>query len=68
MQDELIFESAADFPVYEAGYYDAELLDATMQMHAPDAYKDVGEVVGTCHGAGLGKMVARLRPIGCVKG
>jgi tRNA-splicing ligase RtcB len=35
---------------------------------APDAYKDVSEVVGTCHGAGLGRMVARLRPIGCVKG
>jgi tRNA-splicing ligase RtcB len=35
---------------------------------APDAYKDVGEVVGTCDGAGLGRRVARLRPIGCVKG
>jgi len=34
----------------------------------PEAYKDVDEVVRTCHGAGISKMVARLRPIGCMKG
>jgi tRNA-splicing ligase RtcB (3'-phosphate/5'-hydroxy nucleic acid ligase) len=35
---------------------------------APYAYKDVSEVVETCEGAGLTKVVARLRPVGVVKG
>ena len=35
---------------------------------APFAYKDVDEVVRTCEHAGLAGRVARLRPIGVVKG
>ena len=35
---------------------------------APFAYKDVDEVVATCEQARLGRRVARLRPIGVVKG
>ena len=35
---------------------------------APYAYKDVSEVVAACEGAGLSKIVARLRPVGVVKG
>ncbi len=35
---------------------------------APFAYKDVDEVVVTCERARLGRRVARLRPIGVVKG
>lgn len=35
---------------------------------APGAYKDVDEVVKVSHDAGIGKTVARLRPIGVVKG
>jgi tRNA-splicing ligase RtcB len=35
---------------------------------APYAYKDPGEVVGVCQRAGLSKVVARLRPVGVVKG
>jgi len=35
---------------------------------APVAYKDVDEVVRTCERAGLARRVARLRPIGVVKG
>ena len=35
---------------------------------APYAYKDATEVVETCEGAGLSKVVARLRPVGVVKG
>ncbi|MBN2580558.1 MAG: RtcB family protein [Pirellulales bacterium] len=34
----------------------------------PDAYKDVSLVVDVVHRAGLAKKVARLRPIGVVKG
>jgi len=35
---------------------------------APFAYKDVDEVVATCERSGLAKRVARLRPLGVVKG
>ncbi|MDO8480944.1 MAG: RtcB family protein [Nanoarchaeota archaeon] len=35
---------------------------------APLAYKDVDEVVRVSHDAGIGKMVAQLKPIGVVKG
>ena len=35
---------------------------------APYAYKDVGEVVDVCVRAGLAAAVARLRPVGVVKG
>jgi len=35
---------------------------------APYAYKDASEVVRSCEIAGLSKVVARLRPVGVVKG
>jgi tRNA-splicing ligase RtcB len=35
---------------------------------APAAYKDVDEVVATCERAGLARRVARLRPLGVLKG
>jgi tRNA-splicing ligase RtcB len=35
---------------------------------APYAYKDVERVVGVVHDAGLARRVARLRPLGVVKG
>jgi tRNA-splicing ligase RtcB len=35
---------------------------------APYAYKDVSQVVRACEGAGLSRTVARLRPVGVVKG
>jgi len=35
---------------------------------APAAYKDVDEVVASCEQAGLARRVARLRPVGVVKG
>lgn len=34
----------------------------------PDAYKDVNQVVDVVHRAGISKKVARMRPIGVVKG
>lgn len=34
----------------------------------PEAYKDVARVVSVVHHAGLSKMVARLRPMGVIKG
>lgn len=35
---------------------------------APEAYKDVDEVVAVCEAAGLSRRVARLRPLGVLKG
>jgi tRNA-splicing ligase RtcB len=35
---------------------------------APEAYKDIDRVVEVCHQAGLSHKVARLRPLGVVKG
>ena len=35
---------------------------------APDSYKDVTQVVDTCHEAGLSNKCVRLRPIACIKG
>ena len=35
---------------------------------APDAYKDVSQVVEVAHGVGLALKVARLRPLGVIKG
>ena len=35
---------------------------------APLAYKDVSQVVETCEGAGISRVVARLRPVGVIKG
>jgi tRNA-splicing ligase RtcB len=35
---------------------------------APEAYKDIDKVVEVCHQAGLSHKVARLRPLGVIKG
>ncbi|RLJ01650.1 MAG: RNA-splicing ligase RtcB, partial [Candidatus Aenigmatarchaeota archaeon] len=35
---------------------------------APGVYKDVDEVVRVCQEAGIARIVARLRPIGVIKG
>jgi tRNA-splicing ligase RtcB (3'-phosphate/5'-hydroxy nucleic acid ligase) len=42
--------------------------DRGLAEEAPAAYKDVDEVVATCERAGLAQRVARLRPLGVVKG
>jgi tRNA-splicing ligase RtcB (3'-phosphate/5'-hydroxy nucleic acid ligase) len=44
------------------------LSDAGLAEEAPDAYKDVDEVVRVCEQAGLSRRVARLTPVGVVKG
>ncbi len=40
----------------------------TLAEEAPSAYKDVNEVVDVAHNAGIAKKVARMRPLGVVKG
>jgi tRNA-splicing ligase RtcB len=41
---------------------------ATVAEEIPAAYKDVAEVVKVVEQAGIGKIVARLRPMAVVKG
>jgi tRNA-splicing ligase RtcB (3'-phosphate/5'-hydroxy nucleic acid ligase) len=41
---------------------------STMTEEMPEAYKDVSEVVRVVHGAGISKMVAKLRPMAVIKG
>jgi len=41
---------------------------ATLVEEAPEAYKDVSQVVEVVHQAGISSKVARLRPWGVVKG
>jgi tRNA-splicing ligase RtcB (3'-phosphate/5'-hydroxy nucleic acid ligase) len=41
---------------------------ATVAEEMPEAYKDVADVVDVVHGAGLSRKVARMRPMGVVKG
>jgi tRNA-splicing ligase RtcB len=41
---------------------------STLAEEAPEAYKDVNRVVEICHQAGLSLKVAKLRPLGVVKG
>ena len=40
----------------------------TLKEEIPEAYKDVSQVVEVVHKAGLAKKVARLRPLGVIKG
>ena len=41
---------------------------ATVDEEIPEAYKDVRDVVQVVHRAGIGKMVAQLKPMGVLKG
>jgi tRNA-splicing ligase RtcB len=40
----------------------------TLAEEAPEAYKNVDQVVAVCHGADISRRVARLRPLAVVKG
>jgi len=41
---------------------------STLAEEAPEAYKDVEEVVDVVHEAGISKKVARFKPLGVIKG
>ncbi len=41
---------------------------ATVREEIPEAYKDVSQVVEVVYGAGISQKVARLRPMGVIKG
>jgi tRNA-splicing ligase RtcB len=52
----------------EAGVYVKSETKAGILEEIPEAYKDVDEVVDVVHRAGLAKKVARLVPMGVIKG
>ncbi|MGD0336039.1 MAG: RtcB family protein [Candidatus Omnitrophota bacterium] len=41
---------------------------ATIVEEAPQAYKDVNDVVNVVHNAGIAKRICRMRPLGVIKG
>jgi tRNA-splicing ligase RtcB len=41
---------------------------ASVAEEMPEAYKDANEVVNVIQSAGISRVVARLKPIGCIKG
>ncbi len=41
---------------------------ATIDEEISEAYKDVQSVVDVCHGAGIARKVAKLKPLGVIKG
>ncbi len=41
---------------------------STLAEEMPEAYKDISNVIDIVHNAGLSKKVARLRPLGVIKG
>ncbi len=42
--------------------------DSALAEEAPEAYKDIDQVVEVCQRAGLSSKVARLKPLGVIKG
>ncbi len=41
---------------------------STLHEEVSDAYKDVSDVVDVVEGAGISEKVARMRPLGVIKG
>ena len=52
----------------EQGIYVRAASREVLAEEMPEAYKDVHQVVRVCHGAGISKMVAMLKPLGVMKG
>lgn len=52
----------------EAGIYARASSRSSLAEEAPQAYKDVNDIVDITHRAGISMKVARLKPLGVVKG
>ena len=50
------------------GIYVRSASKGVLSEEAPQAYKDVNEVVESVHNAGISRKVAKLRPVGVMKG
>jgi tRNA-splicing ligase RtcB len=52
----------------QKGIYVRAASKATLAEEMPEAYKDVSRVARVVHNAGISKLVARITPLGCIKG
>ncbi|MCX5810250.1 MAG: RtcB family protein, partial [Proteobacteria bacterium] len=50
------------------GIYVRAASKATLAEEMPEAYKDVSKVVQVVHDAGISKLVAKIIPLGAIKG
>ncbi len=54
--------------LHRKGIYAVAARGFTLAEEMPDAYKDISDVVNTISGAGIARVVARMRPLGMIKG
>jgi len=59
---------AIDRELEDQGIYVETAGRETLKEEMPEAYKDVVEVVDVVHNAGISRRVAKLRPMGVIKG
>jgi tRNA-splicing ligase RtcB len=52
----------------ERGIHVLSASDKVLREEVPEAYKDIDTVVDAVHKAGISRKVARMRPLGVVKG
>jgi tRNA-splicing ligase RtcB len=52
----------------QKGIYVRAASKATLAEEMPEAYKDVSRVARVVHNAGISTLVARITPLGCIKG
>ncbi len=57
-----------DQELAKKGIYVLSASDEVLRQEIPEAYKDIDMVVNAVHEAGISRKVARMRPIGVVKG
>lgn len=59
---------AIERELQDKGIYPRSAGRKTLREEFPEAYKDVSQVVDVVHRAGLARTVARVRPLGVIKG
>lgn len=57
-----------DRELADKGIFVLSASDEVLREEVPEAYKDIDMVVDAVHSAGISKKVARMRPLGVVKG
>ena len=57
-----------DKELLKQGIFVLSASDEVLRQEVPEAYKDIDMVVDAVHSAGISKKVARMRPLGVVKG
>jgi tRNA-splicing ligase RtcB len=57
-----------DKELAEKGIYVLSASSEVLREEVPEAYKDIDMVVDAVHKAGISRKVARMRPLGVVKG